>query len=202
MASPPPPPPPPPTTPTHSQHTSRDDRLQVQILRRAGHTYKEVMRLTGLTWRQVQYAATAPNITPRKRSGRPPILTNQQVEELIEFVCVSAQNRRLSWAALPNALGWNCSEYAIRHALRKAGFSRRPALRKPPISEKTRALRLEFAREHQNWTTEQWKHILFSDETWVTGGPHRKTWVTRRAGEELDPTCIVERHQRKQGWMF
>ncbi len=22
------------------------------------------------------------------------------------------------------------------------------------------------------------------------------------AGEEWDPTCIVERHQRKKGWMF
>jgi hypothetical protein len=26
--------------------------------------------------------------------------------------------------------------------------------------------------------------------------------VTRRAGEEWDPTCIVERYQRRKGWMF
>jgi hypothetical protein len=44
--------------------------------------------------------------------------------------------------------------------------------------------------------------ILWSDETWVTGGRHTRTWVTRRQGEELDPTCIVERIQRKGGWMF
>ena len=26
--------------------------------------------------------------------------------------------------------------------------------------------------------------------------------MTRRAGEEWDPTCIIERHQRRKGWMF
>ena len=49
---------------------------------------------------------------------------------------------------------------------------------------------------------EQWYEILWTDETWVTGGRHTRTWVTHRAKEEWDPTCIVERHQRKKGWMF
>jgi DDE superfamily endonuclease len=31
---------------------------------------------------------------------------------------------------------------------------------------------------------------------------HIRTWVTRRRGEEWDPTCIVERYQRRAGWMF
>lgn len=29
-----------------------------------------------------------------------------------------------------------------------------------------------------------------------------RVWVTRKAGEALDPTCVVERLQRKAGWMF
>ncbi|KAK4095897.1 hypothetical protein N658DRAFT_437247, partial [Parathielavia hyrcaniae] len=29
-----------------------------------------------------------------------------------------------------------------------------------------------------------------------------RQYVTRRNGEEWDPTCIVEKHQRKGGWMF
>ena len=66
-------------------------------------------------------------------------------------------------------------EYAIRSALRRAGYKRYVALRKPPISEKNRQLRLEFALEHLNWTDEQWDAILWSDETWVTPGSHRKT---------------------------
>jgi DDE superfamily endonuclease len=49
---------------------------------------------------------------------------------------------------------------------------------------------------------EQWKRILWSDEIWVNGDRHTKTYVTRRAGEEWDPTYIVEKHQRRKGWMF
>ncbi len=95
-------------------------------------------------------------------------------------------------------IGW----YAIRNALRRAGFSRRVARRKPPISEKNRRARLRWAIEHVGWTYEQWKKILWSDETWVNGDQHIKTYVTRRKGEEWDPTCIIERHQRRKGWMF
>ncbi|KAK4120555.1 hypothetical protein N657DRAFT_658449 [Parathielavia appendiculata] len=32
--------------------------------------------------------------------------------------------------------------------------------------------------------------ILWTDETWVTGSPHREQYITRRPGEESDPTCI------------
>ena len=181
--------------------TSRDQRLRVHTLRDAGHSYAEIAFLTSVTYRQVYHAAHVP-VTPRKRSGRPALLTAEKIESLIEFVCATSKNRRLSWAALPEALGWDCSQYPIRYALRKAGFSRYPALRKPPVSERMRTLRLEFAYRYRDWTVEDWSHVLFPEQTWVTGGRHRKTWVTRRRGEELDPTCIVERRQRKQGWMF
>jgi transposase len=94
------------------------------------------------------------------------------------------------------------SYYCVRTALRNAGFSRRVARRKPPISEQNRVKRLNWAIEHAGWTMEQWKRILWSDKTWVNGDRHTKTYVIRRAGEEWDPTCIVEKHQRRKGWMF
>jgi hypothetical protein len=73
---------------------------------------------------------------------------------------------------------------------------------KPPISEVNRVARLQWALEHVNWTDEQWEKILWTDETWVTGGRHTRVWVTRKHGEELEPTCVVERIPRKRGWMF
>jgi hypothetical protein len=44
--------------------------------------------------------------------------------------------------------------------------------------------------------------ILWSDEIWVNGDRYIKIYITRRAGEEHEPTCIIERHQRRKGWMF
>jgi hypothetical protein len=92
--------------------------------------------------------------------------------------------------------------WAIKRALYRLGFRRRVARKKPPITEANRVARLNWASEHVNWSPEQWAKILWTDETWITGGPHRKQYVTRREGEEWDPTCIVEKHQRKHGWMF
>jgi transposase len=36
----------------------------------------------------------------------------------------------------------------------------------------------------------------------VTGGRHRKIWVTRRSGEELIDTCLVDKVRKRRGWMF
>lgn len=184
-----------------ASNTSRDTRVSIRTLRSAGWTYQQIATHLHLTLRQVQHAATT-QATPRRPSGRPPILTVAQVEELIEFVCSSRKARRMAYWRLPQELGWDCSVYAIRNALRRAGFKRYVARRKPPITEPTRLKRLAFAQRYVNWTLDEWKAILWSDETWVTGGRHTRTWVTRKPGEELNPTCIVERHQRKKGWMF
>ena len=90
----------------------------------------------------------------------------------------------------------------IQPTLWRLGFRRRVARIKPPISENDRVTRLAWAHEHLNWTLEQWSKILWTAETWITGGAHRRQYVTRRTGEEWNPDCIVEEHQRKQGWMF
>jgi Transposase len=99
-----------------------------------------------------------------KRSGRPPFIANTQLQELIAFVCASCHNRRLSWAELPfeyPMCTWpNATEWSITSALRRAGFRRRIARTKPPISEENRLLRLAFAHEHLNWSRDQWFRVL------------------------------------------
>ncbi len=108
----------------------------------------------------------------------------------------------MPWIRIPLALGWNVSEPTIRRALHKAGFARRSQRAKPPISEKNRKLQLQWAQEHVNWTVEGWKRILWTDETWVTGGIPKRVLVTHTKEEEWDPTCVVEKIPQKKGWMF
>lgn len=182
---------------------SRDQRRDCQLLHNIGWSYSQIHRHTGYTIRQIQLACKPEGrATPRKSTGRPPILTQAQVEELVEFVCASSENRRMSFQKLAEVMDFGVKKQAIRSALLREGFHRRLAMRKPPISETNQKIRKAWALEHVNWTMEQWYEILWTDETWITGGRHTRTWVTRRAGEEWDKTCIVERHQRKKGWMF
>jgi hypothetical protein len=43
-------------------------------------------------------------------------------------------------------------------------YGRKPA-KKPLTSVQNRRARLQFTKEHLNWTPRQWKNILLSDET-------------------------------------
>jgi hypothetical protein len=75
---------------------------------------------------------------------------------------------------------WGAGEEAIKNALTREGFDMRAAICKLPISEKNRRLRLEFAKAYRGWIYHNWRKFLWSDETWVTHGRHRKTRFTAR----------------------
>ncbi len=208
-------------SPVHEM--TRDQRLQARTLHVVRQKYTDIHKFfqekkKNITYRQICYACKT-RATPQKRSGRPLILTTNQVDELIEFISLLKTNRRMAFWRVTLELGWEgVQASAIRSALRRVGYKvysiipslqnfltilqRYVALHKPPILEKNQKLRLEFALEYVNQTDEQQDAILWSDETWVTPSSYRKTWVTRRADEALDPTCIVEREPKKHGWMF
>jgi hypothetical protein len=173
------------------------------MARRCGKTAEQIVEMLGFTLRQVNYTLEVQDTPQHHKTGRPPVLNEQQTQQLVDFVCASKHNRRMSYEELAHEfIYWQVGEYAIRSALDRAGFNRRWAMRKPPISEKNRKLRLKFAQEHKGWTFHNWCKILWSDETWVTDGRHQKIRVLRRPGEEWDETCIEEKVQRKKGWMF
>jgi transposase-like protein len=169
----------------------------------ANFTKAKIASITGATADQIRYTIRQESATVAPRSGRPKALTPEQESDLVEFVCATKKNRRMTFLQLSCVLFAGVfGMWAIKNTLYRLGFRRRVARKKPPISEENRVKRLNWALEHVNWTPEQWANILWTDETWITGGPHSKQYVTRRQGEEWDPTCIVEKHQRKQGWMF
>lgn len=71
----------------------------------------------------------------------------------------------MSYETVIRELRLSVYKSTLHKALAKRGYHRYKALRKPPITERTRALRLNWALEHVNWTREQWSKILWTDET-------------------------------------
>jgi len=138
---------------------TRDQKRDCQLRRSLGWTHKAISRHTRCTLRQAQRAPP----TLKKKSGRLPILTQAQVGKLVEFVCASAKNRRMSYEQLAKELEFGAKKDAIRNALMKEGYHRRLAMREPPISEKNRATRLAWALKHRDWTMEQWYEIHRQD---------------------------------------
>ena len=191
-----------PTTPIHHQLT-RDERLRIRTLRACTKlTYEEIAHCLHVTVRQVQLACQASHPTPKKRPGRPLFLKEEQIDRLIEYVTSSKYTRRLSYSELAIHLDFNCSKLAIKAALNSRGYYRYIARRKPPLSDINKAKRLAWASDHIHLNQDQWKNILWTDETWVLPGRHTCTWITRRKDEVYEDTCVVDRVPRKKGWMI
>ena len=185
-----------------TRQTTEPDRLRIRALAFESHlTARQISAQTGFTPRQVRKAMVS--LKPGERSGRKPTLSDAEQSELIDFIGSSLKARRMTYLELSQSLfQGRHGEFAIRATLRRLGYKRCIARRKPLLSQRNRALRLRFAQEHLHWTQRQWDEILWSDETWITHGRHRKIFITRRPGEELDPFCVNETEQRKTGWMF
>ena len=48
-----------------------------------------------------------------------------------------------------------------------------------PFTQAHITQRLEFAREHEDWTDDQWARVLFGDETYIYLGANGQIWVQR-----------------------
>ena len=51
--------------------------------------------------------------------------------------------------------------------------------------------RLDFAESHQHWTVEDWKQVIWSDETKINHiGSNGKRWAWKKAGEGLSDRLV------------
>ena len=74
------------------------------------------------------------------------------------------------------------SEYTVHRRIRDADiFSMTPA-KKPLLSNKNIKARLELGLKYQEWTVDDWRKVLFSDETkvnWMDSDGRKYTWKGR-----------------------
>jgi transposase len=80
----------------------------------------------------------------------------------------------------------------IRRSLLRSGMSGRVAAKKPFLRKINIAKRLKFAKDHVNWTQEQWDRVLFTDESkFELFGCKRRVFVRRMEHERFARNCIV-----------
>ena len=90
---------------TGTKQLTVDQRIRVRTLFFDAHLTKtQIYATTGFSFDQVRTAIRAPEATVSKRTGRPRKLTAEQEEELVEFVCASKENRRMSFLQLSTVL--------------------------------------------------------------------------------------------------
>ena len=87
---------------------------------------------------------------------------------------------------------WGEVHFKVRNRLLGAGLKSCKARKKPFINEKQRRARLRFAKDHKDWTIEDWSKVIFSDESNFQLCPtHGRLMVRRRPGEAYKPQCLA-----------
>jgi hypothetical protein len=78
------------------------------------------------------------------------------------------------------------STQTVRNTLKAANLKAVTKKKKPLLSPVHRKKRLAFALKHQHWTVEDWKRVIWSDETKINRmGSDGQEYVWKRAGEPL-----------------
>ena len=92
---------------------------------------------------------------------------------------------------LSNITNQPLSAQTVCHCLKKAGMRAVVKKKKPLLSLKHRKERLDFALAHQHWTLEDWKRVVWSDETKINClGSDGKKWAWKKAGEGLSDRLV------------
>ncbi|GFW23463.1 transposable element Tcb1 transposase [Trichonephila clavipes] len=92
------------------------------------------------------------------------------------------------------ALGKQISRKTVARRLRGRGlYARRPVLC-VPLTRQHRTARLQWCREHHNWTEQDWTCVLFSDESrFSLSSDCRRQLIWRESGTAYRPENIQEK---------
>jgi transposase len=141
------------------------------------------------------------HIANKKRSGRPKVVTEEIEASIIASITKDRAGREKSAEYLAYEAG--ISESSVLRLLKFNSLSKCKPTWKPGLTEEMRQARLAFALAHQHWTLEDFKNIIWTDETSVVLGHRRgsnRCW--RRPFECYDPTVIRRRYKGSCEFMF
>ena len=108
------------------------------------------------------------HVIDKPRSGRPKEITKELGERLISLVRADRAGREKSSESLVYLVKISASS-ALR-ILHQHRMSRVKPTRKSGLSIAQKAARLAFCKAHESWTLEDWKNVIWSDETSVVVG--------------------------------
>lgn len=84
--------------------------------------------------------------------------------------------------------GLQASSKTVQRRLIAVGLNGRIPVKKPLIRKKNLKARLEFAKRHLDWTVDDWKKVLFSDESkFELFGSNGLKYIRRPVGKRFDP---------------
>jgi transposase len=140
------------------------------------------------------------------RSGRPPVASPEAAKAILSKVRTDRYGREKSCADIAGELsleGVDISAVTVWRVLRKSGLRKTKPTRKPGLTKRMRKERLDWCLAHQYWTLEDWKNVIWSDETSVILLHRRGAYRVWRTKEEAFARSVIrERWKGSSEFMF
>uniref|UniRef100_A0A3Q2ZWT6 Transposase Tc1-like domain-containing protein n=1 Tax=Kryptolebias marmoratus TaxID=37003 RepID=A0A3Q2ZWT6_KRYMA len=139
-----------------------------------------------------------------KHSGRPR-KTSKRQDRKLKAICL--ENRICTTKLMRNKweeTGVNVCDQTVRNHLKEMGFTYRKAKRKPLLTPKQRKTKLQWAKERQSWTVDDWMKVIFSDESQICigQGDDVGTFVWCHSNEIYADICLKKMCKFPQSLMI
>jgi transposase len=148
-----------------------------QIATELGVSHSTVMR---------ERLKARPNIR-KDQGGRPPKLTVADKRRMVRTITSGNVKSAAQLAReLKNSTMIDVSADTVCRTLKEAGLRAITKKKKPRLSPRHIRQRLDFAKRHQYWTLEDWKRVIWSDETKINRlGSDGQKWAWKKRGDNI-----------------
>src|SRR5262249_19516605 len=132
-----------------------------------GHSSRSVAEKVGISETTVnKIRKTRLSNLDKSKGGRPPLLSAQEERYIMrsitsgEYGTATAVLKELS-----KQRNKPPSVDTVRNVLKKNGLKAYHKVKKPTLGSKHSQLRFKFAQTYASWTVEDWRRVIWSDET-------------------------------------
>jgi len=169
---------------------SESQKGAIQVLRDEGFSQKYIAEKIGLNQSTVsRFLKNKESV--RKNCGRKRKSTKRDDKRLKRLClsnrCYSSKELCREWE---ESTGVNVDPSTVRKRLISMGLRSRRMVKKPLLTSKQRAKRVQWCKRHKLWTVDQWKNVFFSDECKMEITYHSGNVRVRRYSHEAEkPWC-------------
>jgi hypothetical protein len=159
---------------------------------KAGAPQREIAEWLQTTKTTVQHALTTYSFDTfqgRRKRREYQRATTKREDRYIQRTL--KQNSDLPLKDITNIIDPPISTATLRRRRSEVGLDSFIAAEKPGLRPENMEARLAWAQRYKDWTVEDWKRVIWSDESsiWIGVNPRRR-WVIRPPGERLNPKYV------------
>ena len=161
-------------------------RSSIISLLNEGYSHRQIQARTGLGKSTVGRISKEVQKNQEICSGgRPSKLSIRDKQSIVRQITTGKLDNAVQATQFINSIIPNpVSSKTVRRTLKEAGLYATTKKKVPMLKSIHRKKRLQFARYHENWTVDDWKKVLWSDETKINRiGSDGKVYVWKTKGE-------------------